>query len=816
MTESKRVLSEISSKFADKVIQWMKYSAPSEFPFDYLFGENKWRILVPYKNEKVDIATLYDPKNTKGYPVEIVLINNLARMNMFAVDYKEGTVLKEYMKLNPKDNKQYPSKEKFTIGTYLNRILKTYNKMSDEQKIEFFDKLATECGEGMKYFSAREVYDSNLGEHIIKVLPPEEIWQKIHATKLFEVLFGKKKADAAPETEKDAPDILNWWNQNSFRYMGENADKKDINQNYVMMVSRHPLDVMRMSDWSKLKSCHAEGNSYFYCALQEAQGHGPIVWLIDRSTADYIEKNDLLQVDEIFRDPERNVGYKNDAGVSLAPLGRVRLREFYNRYDYYSIALPEGNTYGLGYGEESRKFLNNVYRWLHEVQDPVLPEGLLRTDKIDMSQFSLYGGEYEDSDAKEYFQKYFSEASIEGHYRNEPEENLGSGIEFDKEYIDVQIRQFEKNSNMFSLGFTIEDSGDDSGYISYWAFWRVEILFESMPSVELDKEYFQSWAGDYKKQSDLARKLNAGPLSFRPEELEVEEVYGDKGLDDKGETIGLVFKGYVEIDPEYEQEDGRIDSVIAGLKYDDRKYDETIEFLTEYLLDEGILVDKRSYSEELIETLRSFKIESEMIANGSPNAVRANIELVPITFPVKMLPKKFIKRLVQRVTVEGLGTARLKIDPEAKQKIRSLAFKLLKNYLEHDMVNLREDEPLSTSVYEVLLSNTTPRNRETAKQKLVELVNSNAEAFGEKGLKFQCSLGEVGHKVILSIRSVINSRNAEGIKELDASYDQFADSIFQNIYDSIINESLVDELGNKIIRQMHARLRRLPDGKYIN
>lgn len=87
-----------------------------------------------------------------------------------------------------------------------------------------------------------------------------------------------------------SPELLEWWQKKQVYYTNDNQ-WKTVEQTFKMgdderpealkiILSRHPMDVLRMSDISGIKSCHSEGASHFECAIAESRGHGPIAFMV--------------------------------------------------------------------------------------------------------------------------------------------------------------------------------------------------------------------------------------------------------------------------------------------------------------------------------------------------------------------------------------------------------------------------------------------------------------------------------------------------------------------------------------------------------
>lgn len=165
------------------------------------------------------------------------------------------------------------------------------------------------------------------------------------------------------------------------------APEKD----WTIIYSRAPVDVLRMSDFSTIQSCHSMGGDFFKCAIDEAKGGGAIAYLIPKKDYTRIEnKLDLTDenienyFDEIFKDDDRNV-----RGVT--PFLRLRIRSISLKKNpghlYYPI--PEIRIYGSAPPSISNKFLENV----REKCKDYIPDDM----DTDLIKYKLHGGTYEDN-----------------------------------------------------------------------------------------------------------------------------------------------------------------------------------------------------------------------------------------------------------------------------------------------------------------------------------------------------------------------------------------------------------------------------------
>jgi len=172
-----------------------------------------------------------------------------------------------------------------------------------------------------------------------------------------------------------------------------------------IVVSRHPVDILRMSDHTLIHSCHSEGASHFQCAMAEAKGHGPVAYVVNTADLEGVD----LEADEIFSDPARGID-------GIDPVGRVRLRKYENNDHDYELAVPEKRVYG----ELPPGFLESVRDWTLAAQkeylDDKAPDIKLEVDEDgeievvegpDLYAFTRRGGSWKDTVAGDTFNRFF-------------------------------------------------------------------------------------------------------------------------------------------------------------------------------------------------------------------------------------------------------------------------------------------------------------------------------------------------------------------------------------------------------------------------
>ena len=206
------------------------------------------------------------------------------------------------------------------------------------------------------------------------------------------------------------PELAKYWQENA-GYIKKNIGEL-TNDKYSIILTRDPVDVMRMSDFDKITSCHSPPSrgstqgSYYKCAVAEAHGHGAIAYVVEtedlykwggRDDLDLNEIEDEMQGGiEIFYDDKRY----GDAG-SIVPVSRTRLRQvrYYDtdspkRYDEGTeVAMPEKRVYGANIPG----FVDRVIAWARENQLEVIENMPKEDGKINLDRFMIFGGSYEDT-----------------------------------------------------------------------------------------------------------------------------------------------------------------------------------------------------------------------------------------------------------------------------------------------------------------------------------------------------------------------------------------------------------------------------------
>jgi hypothetical protein len=211
--------------------------------------------------------------------------------------------------------------------------------------------------------------------------------------------------------------------------------KKQFNNksSVVLIYSRAPIDVLRMSDHPNTSSCHAQGGQFFQCAIADS-GVAGIIFAITKE--DYEANVDNLQDNELFHDSDRGVN-------GILPLGRLRLRVVYNdaTKDYkraeIQIAVPSSKFYGSRNRVVSNDMVTQAAQYFKRAQQKIVDN---LPDNISLV---MGGGTYEDpgDGVTSNFKRVFGKDVTIRTYRKD-EENVEG--EFDMDENDNEAMYLEQ------------------------------------------------------------------------------------------------------------------------------------------------------------------------------------------------------------------------------------------------------------------------------------------------------------------------------------------------------------------------------------
>ena len=375
--------------------------------FEDVFG-GKLRIIIPVNSKFTSpdmISKGYEEDDkAKDFSSEYLkvfeeIVNRCSTKDAsYEIDYPNAAIKKHYSHKNPKDQKNYKKTKTVSISKFISIIQAAIN--DDEGKFKeirkFFDEISTE---------------------MIPVLSSAMMF------KLYFITFANEKLKTkqgyygtALANDSEAP----------FQYFEETLVKwVEFSGNYSMVVSRAPVDLLRMSDFPAkgpggeadytkgIVSCHSPkrlvkkiddadgseyfeniGGEYFDCAVQESRGNGAIAFLVSNKSLSGLE--DKLDSRDFFRDLERNL-------EGPTPIQRIRLRRYLNLKTVKEILVPESAVYPAEYA--SVMFKMELDKWARNAQQGVISE-IKSVKDTNILDYILIGGSYSDNHSIDLLQSF--------------------------------------------------------------------------------------------------------------------------------------------------------------------------------------------------------------------------------------------------------------------------------------------------------------------------------------------------------------------------------------------------------------------------
>ena len=433
-----REISDSEMKGVEAILQKLADNPEGVLAFDELFGD-KARLIIPFP-----------VKDKTSYLGQWVY--ELEQNLKVKPDYEKGMISidrewKDHEKPNEpgvRGGPQIKKKLQMKIGRYftkLDELIKQYKQMRqkiaaglgypsdefdpnldpsrseielalDEQELKKYNKLLNSLELHMGTSSHGGVINYALNSSQQEEWADNEQKRREEQDK-GDIAHGKKprtrKPIVAPETGFKI--MGDYWVKKA-NWIKENINTLE-NDRYSIILTRHPVDVMRMSDFDKITSCHTppsraeQQQAYYKCAVAEAQGHGAIAYVVEtddlfsQTNTSNIEsaQQELEEYDEIFTEQNR---YLHGTNLDLTPVSRTRLRQFrYFRdfdgedepYEGKELAVPEKAIYGI----EIPGLINTVTKWAKEKQEDLFEKLPRKDGKINLDNFEIYGGSYEDT-----------------------------------------------------------------------------------------------------------------------------------------------------------------------------------------------------------------------------------------------------------------------------------------------------------------------------------------------------------------------------------------------------------------------------------
>lgn len=343
-----------------------------------------------------------------------------------------------------------------------------------------------------------------------------------YATKIVEKEFkgqkftDKKRVKIGPLIMALSPEASAFWQKNN-KFYTTKENELYFNSDYAIVISRIPIDILRMSDHDGWTSCHATEGSYFKCAAEESVTGGAIAYIVK---AEDLNKVNITSP-EIFQDRERGID-------GIIPLGRLRIRRFigpspYKEGEYTGdteIGVPERRTYGQsfpGFKEVVNSFL------MEKQKDAIqnIKELASENGELDLSQWTLFGGSYQDHKGEDLFEEFFgSEFDIYG----TPEINHSAveKAQFANQVEEV-VTNHNNNSDQTSIYAEAEEYEGEE-YVNYGGTIKSVLNFGSREKANevLDNLLALKWRQKDDISNDLLQQYKYGLVSAGSNDIELD------------------------------------------------------------------------------------------------------------------------------------------------------------------------------------------------------------------------------------------------------------------------------------------------------
>lgn len=268
----------------------------------------------------------------------------------------------------------------------------------------------------------------------------------------------------------------------------------DIKDQYVIVLSRSPIDIVRMSDHRNISSCHSRGGSYFSCAIEEAINGGAIAYLVYKDSLKGLDESEFEEED-LFSDTDRGIRKVEP------PLARLRIRNLTSDVDRREAAIPEESIYGR---YEIPGFYESVVAFLREKQPNITP------DFFTYAPLTLHGGSYEDTYTLSLINKYLGLIGVDKLLRRQVEISSDHGVDERErshaklgENIADELQEihdrYDFDEDIVAHWHVIDD-GDNDMY-DMWADVRLPLYnMKIAPNFEIDN--FET--------HDIRKEINSG------------------------------------------------------------------------------------------------------------------------------------------------------------------------------------------------------------------------------------------------------------------------------------------------------------------
>jgi len=505
-----KLLREVTEEELYHIYRAIEEMEASDLAFNELF-DGKKRVVVdfPALNTTTELGRFINLWQQMGYDVDWqkgIISGERTLKNLQTLVGSASEWLDRQRPSGAPDIKTTKRKVQMKIGKFLSKVIQIKTKLNNLRN-EIRAKMPSTI------FSMRQV---------IEVLGEDRAKDFYRLDDQLEMLVGTAMATIVlgyPTTTPKGPieQFFDYWQKNA-DYIKKNLDTATDNR-YSIIITRHPIDILRMGDFDNIESCHSPPSrqgtgEYYKCAVAEAHGHGAVAYVVeteelldayDKKTISQVEDDPAFQDDEVFRDYERSI----EAG-DVDPVSRLRLRQV----RHYKEDEALNSSFGIGtelavperriYGTKVPGFRDRLLKWARENQSEQLRTAPRSPDHpltkqgeepweygtLNLSRFIKFGGSHEDTLIYDLIKDLFGDLPARGipiqdtKTQSDLDVSLVGGLveRYQAECDEISERFNEMMANT-SVEGTAHDDGADSVYISV----------EARITIRWDEDEWKTW-----------------------------------------------------------------------------------------------------------------------------------------------------------------------------------------------------------------------------------------------------------------------------------------------------------------------------------
>lgn len=470
-----------------------------------------------------------------------------------------------------------------------------------------------------------------------------------YATKIVKSEYGgktfetKRKERLGPLFAKMGREASEFWQKHN-KFYTTKENEFYFNKKYTIIISRVPMDILRMSDHDGWSSCHGTHGSYFKCAVSEAVDGGAIAYVVNN---DDVQGLDLTKA-EIFADWQRKVS-------GIKPLSRLRIRRFVgtDKYQGIELGIPEQRVYGQsfeGFYEAIASFVQQKQVGMTSKLKDVVSKS--RDPVVRLDYFFLTGGSYQDHPGRELFEEFYGNEfkfKYETSYRRSASER-----EEVEERVAEIVENFNNQSKHASLSADV-DVGEEEIIVNATA--RFVIDFNEAVDVAKAKAV----------ENLVQDKLANFKYMFRGD-MEVYYIEKETG------KYFPKFRFLIDLDEDYETSIDGLEMFARDLFYADEDYSSALLAIKSAYISYGVI--ENEYFEK-IKNLNLNKLENIEIKDG-----------IIFTRLKEMRFLNDFEKIKNEIVNQQPQETREKIDTTLYDRDPNITYAIRRDYLEEAMLNV--------------------------------------------------------------------------------------------------------------------------------